>query len=49
MFRTSRLDRNQVTPDLAMLFGKVFAPGDHVPTLFRVMAHRLEIFVTMHQ
>jgi uncharacterized peroxidase-related enzyme len=47
MSRISRLDRNQVTPDLAALFDKVFAQRGNVPNMFRVMAHRPEIFATM--
>lgn len=47
MSRISRLDRSQVTPDLAALFDKVFAQRGNVPNMFRVMAHRPEIFSTM--
>ncbi|HWE83667.1 MAG TPA: carboxymuconolactone decarboxylase family protein [Terracidiphilus sp.] len=47
MPRISRLDRSQVTPDLATLFDKVFAQRGNVPNMFRVMAHRPEIFSTM--
>jgi uncharacterized peroxidase-related enzyme len=47
MSRISRLDRNQVTPDIAALFDKVFAHRGNVPNMFRVMAHRPEIFSTM--
>jgi uncharacterized peroxidase-related enzyme len=47
MSRISRLDRNEVTPDLAALFDKVFAQRGNVPNMFRVMAHRPEIFATM--
>lgn len=47
MSRISRLDRNQVTPDLQALFDKVFAQRGNVPNMFRVMAHRPEIFATM--
>src|ERR1035438_9166001 len=47
MSRISRLDRNQVTPDIASLFDKVFAQRGNVPNMFRVMAHRPEIFATM--
>ena len=43
----SRLDRSEVTPDLAALFDKVFAQRGNVPNMFRVMAHRPEIFATM--
>jgi uncharacterized peroxidase-related enzyme len=47
MSRISRLDRNEVTPDLQTLFDKVFAQRGNVPNMFRVMAHRPEIFSTM--
>ena len=47
MSRISRLDRSEVTPDLAALFDKVFAQRGNVPNMFRVMAHRPEIFSTM--
>ncbi len=47
MSRISRLDRNDVTPDLAALFDKVYAQRGNVPNMFRVMAHRPEIFSTM--
>ncbi|HTX76504.1 MAG TPA: carboxymuconolactone decarboxylase family protein [Terracidiphilus sp.] len=47
MSRISRLDRSQVSPDLATLFDKVFAQRGNVPNMFRVMAHRPEIFSTM--
>jgi uncharacterized peroxidase-related enzyme len=47
MSRISRLDRNQVTPEISSLFDKVFAQRGNVPNMFRVMAHRPEIFATM--
>ena len=47
MSRISRLDRSEITPDLAALFDKVFAQRGNVPNMFRVMAHRPEIFATM--
>jgi uncharacterized peroxidase-related enzyme len=47
MSRISRLDRSEVTPDLAALFDKAFALRGNVPNMFRVMAHRPEIFSTM--
>lgn len=47
MSRISRLDRSKVTPDLQTLFDKVFAQRGNVPNMFRVMAHRPEIFATM--
>src|SRR5579863_5200164 len=47
MSRISRLDRSEVTPDVAALYDKVFALRGNVPNMFRVMAHRPEIFATM--
>jgi uncharacterized peroxidase-related enzyme len=47
MSRISRLDRSQLPPELAAGFDKVFAQRGNVPNMFRVMAHRPEIFSTM--
>lgn len=47
MSRISRLDRNEVAADIAELFDQVFAQRGNVPNMFRVMAHRPEIFSTM--
>ena len=47
MSRISRLDRSQVTAEMATLFDKVLAQRGNVPNMFRVMAHRPEIFATM--
>ena len=47
MSRISRLDRREVVPDLQTLFDKAFAQRGNVPNMFRVMAHRPEIFATM--
>jgi len=47
MSRIARLDRNEVTPDLQSLYDKAFAQRGNVPNMFRVMAHRPEIFATM--
>jgi uncharacterized peroxidase-related enzyme len=47
MSRISRLDRSEVAPDLAALYDKAFAQRGNVPNMFRVMAHRPEIFATM--
>jgi uncharacterized peroxidase-related enzyme len=47
MSRISRLERSEVTPDIAALYDKVFAHRGNVPNMFRVMAHRPEIFATM--
>lgn len=47
MSRISRLDRSEVSPKLAALYDKIFAVRGNVPNMFRVMAHRPEIFATM--
>jgi len=47
MSRISRLDRNEVAPQIAPLYDKVFSQRGNVPNMFRVMAHRPEIFATM--
>ena len=47
MSRISRLDRSVVTPEMAALYDKAFAQRGNVPNMFRVMAHRPEIFSTM--
>jgi alkylhydroperoxidase family enzyme len=47
MSRISRLDRSKVTPAIAALYDKVLAQRGNVPNMFRVMAHRPEIFATM--
>ena len=47
MSRISRLEHSQVTPDIAALYDKAFSQRGNVPNMFRVMAHRPEIFATM--
>jgi uncharacterized peroxidase-related enzyme len=47
MSRISRLERSEATPEIATLFDKIFAVRGNVPNMFRVMAHRPEIFSTM--
>lgn len=47
MSRISRLERNEVSPEIAALFDRVFSQRGNVPNMFRVMAHRPEIFATM--
>jgi len=47
MSRISRLDRSEVSPDMAALYDKAFAQRGNVPNMFRVVAHRPEIFATM--
>jgi len=41
------LDRSEVGAEIAGLYDKVFAQRGNVPNMFRVMAHRPEIFATM--
>ncbi len=47
MSRISRLERSEVTPETAALYDQAFAQRGNVPNMFRVMAHRPEIFATM--
>jgi uncharacterized peroxidase-related enzyme len=47
MSRISRLDRSEVSPEMAALYDKAFVQRGNVPNMFRVMAHRPEIFATM--
>jgi uncharacterized peroxidase-related enzyme len=47
MSRISRLERSEVTPEMVALYDKAFAQRGNVPNMFRVMAHRPEIFSTM--
>jgi len=47
MSRISRLDRSEVSTELAALFDRAYAQRGNVPNMFRVMAHRPEIFATM--
>jgi uncharacterized peroxidase-related enzyme len=47
MSRISRLDRSQVNPEIASRYDRAFAQRGNVPNMFRVMAHRPEIFATM--
>ncbi len=47
MSRISRVERSEVTPDLAELYDRIFAQRGNVPNMFRTMAHRPEIFRTM--
>jgi uncharacterized peroxidase-related enzyme len=47
MSRISRLDRSEVTADLVALYDKAYTLRGNVPNMFRVMAHRPEIFATM--
>jgi len=47
MARISRLNRSGVNPEIAALYDKAFAQRGNVPNMFRIMAHRPEIFATM--
>jgi uncharacterized peroxidase-related enzyme len=47
MSRISKLDRSEVSPDMAALYDKIFSQRGNVPNMFRTMAHRPEIFATM--
>jgi uncharacterized peroxidase-related enzyme len=47
MSRISRLSRSEVSPEMARLYDKAFSLRGNVPNMFRVMAHRPEIFTTM--
>jgi uncharacterized peroxidase-related enzyme len=47
MSRISKLERSEVTPEMTVLYDKIFAQRGNVPNMFRTMAHRPEIFSTM--
>ncbi|HXI14214.1 MAG TPA: hypothetical protein VNM92_16450 [Thermoanaerobaculia bacterium] len=47
MSRLTRLTRDDVTPEVKMLFEKVGAQRGNVPNMFRAFAHRPEILTTM--
>lgn len=47
MARISRVERGALAPDIAAMYDKVFTQRGNVPNMFRVMAHRPEIFATM--
>jgi len=47
MSRISKLERSEVTPEMSLLYDKIFAQRGNVPNMFRTMAHRPEIFSTM--
>ena len=46
MSRISRLDRSEVTPEMAALYDKAFALRGNVPNMFRVMAHRCLLYTS---
>jgi uncharacterized peroxidase-related enzyme len=47
MARISKVERDAVSAETAALFNQVFAQRGNVPNMFRVMAHRPEIYSTM--
>lgn len=47
MSRISRVNRSDVSEEMNALFDKIYAERGNVPNMFRVMAHRPEIFATM--
>jgi len=47
MSRISRLDRSEVSAEMAALYDKIYTLRGNVTNMFRVMAHRPEIFATM--
>lgn len=47
MSRISRVNRSEASDELNVLFDKIYAERGNVPNMFRVMAHRPEIFATM--
>ena len=47
MSRISRVKRSDVSEEMNALFDQIFAERGNVPNMFRVMAHRPEIFATM--
>ncbi len=47
MSRISRLDRSEVSAEMGALYDKAYEQRGNVPNMFRVMAHRPEIFATM--
>ena len=47
MSRISKLERDAITPEMNVLYDKIYAQRGNVPNMFRTMAHRPEIFSTM--
>jgi uncharacterized peroxidase-related enzyme len=47
MARISKVERGAVSAETRALFDQVYAQRGNVPNMFRVMAHRPEIFATM--
>lgn len=47
MSRISRVSRSEISEEMNTLFDKIYAERGNVPNMFRVMAHRPEIFATM--
>jgi uncharacterized peroxidase-related enzyme len=47
MSRISRVNRSEISEEMNLLFDQIYAERGNVPNMFRVMAHRPEIFSTM--
>ena len=47
MARISRLDKDQVDPDISKIYDTYLQERGNVPNMFRTVAHRPEIFRTM--
>ncbi len=47
MSRISRVNRSQVSNEINAIFDRIYAERGKVPNMFRVMAHRPEIFATI--
>lgn len=47
MSRISRVNRSEISEEMNALFDKIYSERGNVPNMFRVMAHRPEIFATM--
>lgn len=47
MPRISRLDRSQVSPEVASIFDHFMKVRGNVPNMFRTVAHRPELLKTM--
>lgn len=47
MSRISRVNRIEISAEMNELFDRIYAERGNVPNMFRVMAHRPQIFATM--
>lgn len=47
MSRISRVNRSEISEEMNLLFDRIYSERGNVPNMFRVMAHRPEIFATM--